>query len=109
MPHLNETVILRVNGKLGEKLQTLAEEAGLSRSAIMRNTLGIVLMGPERPSMMREILERAEKEQESELYVRTHDKEVDHQVENTMAVIKAKISRQKNHDGNNGHGEKGHV
>lgn len=102
MPHLNETVIIRVDGKLGEKLQAIAEKAGLSRSAIMRNTLGIVLMGPEKPSMMKEIFERAEKEKDSELYVRTNDKEI----EKTMAAIKAKISRRKNHNGDNGHNGK---
>jgi predicted DNA-binding protein len=95
---LDATVIVRLNGKLEERLQALALEAGLSKSAIMRNTLAIALMEPQKPSMMRDILERAEKEQENELYVRSHNAELDHQVEKTMAIIKSKISK-RNHNG----------
>ena len=67
---LQNIVIFKCNDKLKAKLEDIATELGVSKSAIARNTLALAIIPPRNNSMLAAIIEKIKKEARDELYVR---------------------------------------
>ena len=65
---LNEIIILRADGKLKKMLEEQAKKMNISSSALARNTLAICLIPKHDPNMLEQVMARAEKERNEELY-----------------------------------------
>lgn len=65
---LNEIIILRADGKLKKMLEEQAKKMKISSSALARGTLAICLIPKPDPNMLEQVMARAEKERNEELY-----------------------------------------
>jgi hypothetical protein len=63
-------IIIRVKTDLNQQLQDIALKSGVSKSALVRNTLALCLMPPRKPNQVEEILLKIRKEAEDVLYGR---------------------------------------
>jgi len=67
---LETMIIIRVKTDLNQQLQDIALKSGVSKSALVRNTLALCLMPPRKPNQVEEILLKIRKEAEDVLYGR---------------------------------------
>jgi antitoxin component of RelBE/YafQ-DinJ toxin-antitoxin module len=65
---LNQYVVFRCDGDLKRELAKVAAKLGIKESVVSRNGLGLVIMPPRKPSVLAELMERAKKELDEELY-----------------------------------------
>jgi predicted transcriptional regulator len=67
---LETMLIIRVKTDLNQELESLALRSGVSKSALVRNTLALCLVSPRKPNQMDAIMAKIRKEAENELFVR---------------------------------------
>jgi len=67
---LETMIIIRLKTDLNQQLQDIALKSGVSKSALVRNTLALCLMPPRKPNQVEEILLKIRKEAEDVLYGR---------------------------------------
>jgi hypothetical protein len=63
-------LVIRVKENLNQQLEEIALQSGVSKSALIRNTLVLCLMPPRKPNQVELILKKIKTEMETELYGR---------------------------------------
>jgi predicted transcriptional regulator len=67
---LETMLIVRVKTDLNQELESLALRSGVSKSALVRNTLALCLVSRRKPNQMDAIMDKIRKEAEDGLFVR---------------------------------------
>jgi len=86
---LENILVIRVNGNLDQQLQEIALKSGVSKSALIRNTLALCLLPPRKPSQVEAIMLKIRKEATDELYGRGKHNGEDQSVSEKEAIEKA--------------------
>lgn len=76
---LKEIVILRCNDKFKTELEAMARKMGVSSSALIRNSVALAILPPERPSEVEKILAKIKHERDEELYGKGDAKDNGHE------------------------------
>jgi antitoxin component of RelBE/YafQ-DinJ toxin-antitoxin module len=70
---LSEIVILRCDGKFKTELETIASRLGVSRSALIRNTLALALLPVEKPSELSRVMAKVKRDRDRQIFGKCGD------------------------------------